>query len=240
MALPGRRAKATTRCGGVTPRGAFDRLLRHYGPQGWWPATTRFEVVVGALLMAQTSWRRVEESLRNLRGAGLLRPEALASAALPRLRRLVRPAGLHQSKARRLREASRRIVEAGGLARLLTHETRTFRRTLLQWDGVGEETADSILLYAAQRPVFVVDAYTRRLGERLGWFRAGTYAGVQEWFEDRLPVDADLFNEFHALIVAHVKRQCRPRPRCPDCPLLGGCPHGHTQLYPRRDASKTR
>lgn len=224
----------------MTPREAFGRLLRRHGPQHWWPARTRFEIVVGALLMAQTSWARVEESIRNLRRAGLLRLEDLAAADLPRLRRLVRPAGLHRAKPRRLREACRRIRAAGGLDAFLAGDPGAARRRLLRLEGVGEESADSILLYVASRPVFVVDAYTRRLGERLGWFRGGTYAEVQRWFRERLPADARLFNEFHALIVAHGKRHCRPRPRCPGCPLLDSCPHGQTQVYPARDSSKGR
>jgi len=221
----------------VGPEGAYRALLASYGPQGWWPARTRFEMVAGAMLMAQTSWPRVEEALSALRRDRRLSAAGIARCPMPRLRALVRPAGLHSMKPRRLRGMAREILRAGGLDRLLSGDTAEVRSRLLSLEGVGEETADSILLYAGHRPVFVVDAYTRRLGARLGWFHGGSYGDVQAWFHRRLPRDTALLNEVHALIVTHGKARCRPRPRCRGCPLLARCPHGRAQVYPARRPS---
>ena len=207
-------------------REAYDRLLRRFGPQHWWPAKTRFEVIVGAILMPQTAWRNVEAAIENLRRAGLLSPAAIAAAPVGKLRRLVRVAGLYRTKPGRLKALCSYLVRAsaGDLDRWLdTRDTAEARRELLALEGIGPETADSVLLYAAGRPVFVVDAYTRRIGRRLGWFATDDYAEVQRYFEDRLPRDAPLLNEYHALLVRHAKELCRPRPLCPRCPLNGMC-----------------
>jgi endonuclease-3 related protein len=214
------------------PGTVFRLLLAAHGRQHWWPARTRFEVFVGAMLMARTPWRRVEEAMANLRRAGLRSPIAIARAPLSRLRRLLRPAGLHTTKPERLRDACRAIARGGGLERYLAGTTSVVRDRLRGLAGVGDETADTILLYAARRPVFVVDAYTRRIGERLGWFSGGPYAQVQGWFQERVPADAAVFNEYHALLVAHGKAWCRARPRCAGCPLLEECRHGRAQVYP--------
>jgi endonuclease-3 related protein len=209
----------------VDVREVYRRLLRRFGPQGWWPGDTPFEVVVGALLMAQTAWANVERALANLKDAGLLDPHALASVPLDRLGRLIRPAGLYGSKPRRLRGLCRHLVAAadGDLARFFARPGEEVRRDLLAREGVGPETADSILLYAAGVPTFVVDAYTRRLFERLGAFRGLGYDGMKAFFEDALPPDVETYREYHALIVAHGKGVCRPRPRCHACPLTDLC-----------------
>ena len=214
----------------------YDALRRHFGPQRWWPAETRFEVVVGALLMAQTSWRNVEAAIGNLRTAGLLDARALAAAPLPRIRALVRPAGLYRQKPRRLKRFCEHLlrVSGGDLRRFLARDPRALRAELLALDGIGPETADSILLYAGDVPTFVVDAYTVRIGRRLGWFASARYDEVKAFLEARVPADLATYREYHALLVAHGKAFCRPRPRCHACPLRGACAYART-----RDAAGT-
>ncbi len=205
-------------------REAFDRLLARFGPQRWWPADTRFEVIVGALLMPQTAWRNVEAAIGNLRRAGLLSPEAIARASVPEIRRHVRVAGLHRSKPRRLKRFCGRLMEFGGdLDAFFDRDPAVVREDLLAQEGVGPETADSILLYASETPTFVVDAYTVRLARRLGWIETDDYDEVKGWFEVRLPRDLARYREAHALVVAHGKAVCRPRPRCGECPLDDLC-----------------
>jgi len=209
-------------------RRVYDRLRAHYGPQAWWPADTPFEVIVGALLMQQTSWGRVEEAIGNLKAAGLLDVRRLARADVATIRRHVRAAGLYRTKPARLRSFCRHLLARadGDLGPYFERPTAEIRADLLAQRGVGPETADSILLYAGGHPVFVVDAYTVRIGTRLGLLPSTRYDDVQAFFEARLPRDADLYKEVHALLVVHAKALCRPRPRCPDCPLLRICVYG--------------
>ncbi len=211
-------------------REAHRRLLRRYGPLGWWPAETPLEVCVGAVLTQNTAWTNVEKALVNLRAAGLL-GDARAMLALPeaRLAALLRPAGYFRVKARRLRALLRWLVERGGgdPAVALRGGTAELREALLRVHGVGRETADSILLYAGGRPVFVVDAYTRRVVGRHGWHDGeADYDELRAFFERRLPRGVPLLNQLHAEIVAVGKDHCRPRPRCEGCPLEGLLPRG--------------
>lgn len=217
------------------PRDVYERLLAHHGPQCWWPAETAFEVIVGALLMAQTSWRNVEAAIGNLRRAGMLDPRAIAGAPLGRLRSLVRPAGLYRTKPRRLQALAAHLVRTSGgdLDRFFGRDPDAVRRELLSLDGVGPETADSILLYASETPTFVVDAYTVRIGRRVGLFDAERYEDVKRYFESHLPRDVDLYREYHALLVAHGKGVCRPRPRCDACVLRDVCAFGRRRPGPR-------
>lgn len=210
---------------------AFRRLADRYGPQRWWPAQTRFEVIVGALLMQQTAWANVERSIANLRDAGLLDVHALAAASVPTIRRHVRGAGLYRTKPARLKAFCRHLVAAceGDLDRYFDRPTEEVRADLLAQDGVGPETADSILLYAGGHPVFVVDAYTVRIGTRLGLLHTSEYDAVQRHFERRVPRDLRTYREYHALLVTHAKTLCRPRPRCGECPLLATCAYGRGQ-----------
>ncbi len=202
-----------------------ERLLARFGAQRWWPAETPFEVIVGALLMAQTSWTRVEDAIRNLKREGALDPHVLAAMPIPTLRRLVRPAGMYRTKPHRLRAFCRHLlaVADGDLDRFFARDFETLRRELLSLDGIGPETADSILLYAADFPTFVVDAYTMRVGRRLGFFTSDRYDEVKSFFESRVPRDLARYREFHALIVVHGKFVCRPTPRCDECPLNDVC-----------------
>jgi len=210
---------------------AFQRLLDEYGPQRWWPAETEFEVIVGALLMQQTAWANVERAIANLRDAGLLDVHALAAASPSTIRRHVRVAGLYRTKPPRLKAFCRHLVDTcdGDLAAYFDRPTDVVRADLLAQPGVGPETADSILLYAGRHPVFVVDAYTIRIGTRLGLFTTQAYDAVQRHFETHLTRDPDAYREFHALLVTHAKSLCRPRPKCGECPLLGACPFGRRQ-----------
>jgi endonuclease-3 related protein len=209
----------------------YHRLLDRYGPQGWWPAENPFEVIVGALLMQQTAWRNVDAAIRNLRNAGLLEVHALASAPVPVIRRHVRVAGLYRTKPRRLRDFCRHLVRrAGGdLRQYFDRPTDQVRADLLDQTGVGPETADSILLYAGGHPVFLVDAYTIRVGRRIGLFDTDAYDRVQKHFEERVPRDLGTYQEYHALLVEHAKTLCRPKPLCGGCPLRSLCDYGQKQ-----------
>jgi len=203
----------------------YQRLLSAYGPQGWWPADTRFEVMVGAILTQATAWRNVERAIQRLKAAGALSPERMASFSEQELAELIRPAGFFRQKTRRLRALLRLIGRHGRVEGLLSLPAEELRRQLLALPGVGPETADSILLYAAGYPVFVVDAYTKRILHRLGLLsgeKAG-YEEVQGLFESNLPRDPKLYGEYHALLVRHAKDHCRARPRCPGCPLAPVC-----------------
>ena len=203
----------------------YQRLLSAYGPQGWWPADTQFEVMVGAILTQATAWRNVERAIQRLKAAGALSPERMASFSEQELAELIRPAGFFRQKTRRLRALLRLIGRHGRVEGLFSLPAEELRRQLLALPGVGPETADSILLYAAGYPVFVVDTYTKRILHRLGLLpdeKAG-YEEVQELFEKNLPRDPKLYGEYHALLVRHAKEHCRARPRCPGCPLAPVC-----------------
>lgn len=216
----------------------YRRLLESYGPQHWWPADSPFEVIVGALLMQQTSWGNVERAIANLKGLDLLRVEALANARLPEVRKRVRVAGLYRTKPARLRAFCRHLLRRadGDLARYFDRPTAIVRRDLLAQPGIGPETADSILLYAGGHPVFVVDAYTVRIAGRVGLTPAREYARVQEHFEDRIPKDLEVYREYHALLVRHAKDVCRPRPRCDVCAIRSLCAYGRARKAEGRRA----
>ncbi|HKL27314.1 MAG TPA: endonuclease III domain-containing protein [Desulfuromonadales bacterium] len=210
----------------------FNALHEHFGPRRWWPADSAFEVAVGAILTQNTAWRNVEQAIANLKGAVDLSPDALAGLSRNRLEELIRPAGFFRQKSRYLEELTTYLLREwnGDLIRLCTGPLETARRRLLALKGIGPETADSILLYAAGRPTFVVDAYTYRIFSRLQILLGDeSYQAVRLLFMRNLPKDASLFNEFHALIVQHAKTYCRKRrPDCQACPLLAVCPHGQT------------
>jgi endonuclease-3 related protein len=200
----------------------YDRLHHQYGPQRWWPARSRFEVVVGAILTQNAAWRNAERAIARLRAAGALSLPAVLALPPARLAALLRPSGTFRVKARRLRGFARHVARrhGGRLGRLLALPLPGLRAELRGIAGVGPETADAIALYAAGRPVFVVDAYTRRIlaRHRLAAPDAD-YADVQALLMGHLPHDPALFNEFHALLVRVGKAHCRTRPRCEGCPL---------------------
>jgi endonuclease-3 related protein len=213
-------------------RAIHHTLLAAYGPQGWWPGDGPFETVVGAILTQNTAWKNVELALERLRAERALEsPEALGQVEPEDLERLIRPAGFARRKTRTLRGFLSRVArEPGGLEGLLSAGEAPLRRSLLEIPGIGPETADSILLYAAGRPVFVVDAYTRRLAGRHGLADASAaYDDLQRMFLRALPRSARVMNECHALIVRVGKACCRATPICAGCPLawdLPGAPGG--------------
>ena len=202
----------------------YDRLLNHFGQQEWWPAQTKFEVIIGAVLTQNTNWKNVERAIENLRRDKLLSLSALQVISQPELAERIRPAGYYNIKANRLKNLIKFIYEGygGDLGNLLQDETSTIREGLLSVKGIGPETADSILLYAAERPVFVIDAYTHRILVRHQMCDETTdYYALQELFTSHLPEETKLFNEFHALIVRMGKEFCKKKPLCEKCPLNG-------------------
>jgi endonuclease-3 related protein len=204
-------------------------LLAAYGPQGWWPGRGPLETIVGAVLTQNTSWRNVEQALEALRTSGALSDHgALGGLAREELERLVRPAGFGRRKAETLRRLLALVPRGpGGLCEWLSTDRDELRRSLLDVGGIGPETADSILLYAAGRAVFVVDAYARRLVGRHGLEHAGApYERLRHAFEDALPPSVRVMNEYHALIVRLGKAHCRSKPLCSGCPLSWDLPAG--------------
>jgi endonuclease-3 related protein len=200
----------------------FDNLLNHFGPQRWWPAETELEMMVGAILTQNTNWKNVEKALNNLKNEDLLSLHKLSTLSTSELAILIRPAGYYNIKAKRLKNLIDFIVEhyQAKLSMFLKEETRALREGLLSVKGIGPETADSILLYAVRRPVFVVDAYTHRIMARHGMTdEQVSYHDLQALFMDHLPEDTALFNEFHALLVKTGKGYCRKKPLCQRCPL---------------------
>ena len=214
VALPRRRLRAVYR-----------RLFARHGLQHWWPARTPFEVIVGAVLTQNTAWSNVEKAIANLDAADTLTPAKLMALPEGDLAGLLRPSGYFNVKAGRLRAVCAWYLEQGGHDALRHWPTSRLRDALLGLHGVGPETADDILLYAFDRPVFVVDAYTRRLFARLGMGSGDApYEALRAGIERALGPDVSLYNEYHALIVRHGKARCRPRPRCVGCPLRRLCP----------------
>ena len=211
-----------------------DTLLDHFGPQHWWPGETPFEVMVGAVLTQNTAWTNVERAIAALKSHNETHNALSATALLglpdAKLAALIRPAGYFNVKTRRLKALCQFLSDRGVAdqpQQLAAQATLPeLRKALLAVHGIGEETADSILLYALNLPSFVVDAYTRRSFTRLGLLNGDeSYAAIQARFHTELPIDRALFNEFHALIVALAKHHCRPRPQCEACPLPTRCPY---------------
>lgn len=200
----------------------FDRLSRHYGPQHWWPGDSPFEVIVGAILTQNTSWKNVEHAIGNLREANLLDPSSCHALSHEQLSAQIRPAGYFRLKARRLKNFLDFLYDQydGSLDAMFTQGLSPLREQLLTVNGIGPETADSILLYAGNLPTFVVDTYTQRVLKRHAWidFEADYYA-TKEFLESNLALDVAHFNEFHALFVRVGNQFCRPKPRCDGCPL---------------------
>ncbi|GFO53036.1 endonuclease III [Geomonas sp. Red276] len=203
----------------------FDLLLKAYGPLDWWPADTPFEVCVGAVLTQNTNWGNVEKAIFNLKHAGVLSLEAIAEIDHQRLADLIRPSGFFNVKSVRLKELVAWIIgRYGTLEKMFEGDWKRLREELLEVRGIGRETCDSILLYAGEKPSFVVDAYTKRVFSRLGVVEeTADYEEVRSLFMGSLPHQVQLFNEYHALIVEQCKRHCRKTPLCEGCPLAGIC-----------------
>jgi endonuclease-3 related protein len=197
-----------------------------YGPQHWWPAEGPFEMMVGAILTQSAAWSNVEKAIANLKAAKELSPEALRQLPLPQLTILVRPCGYYNAKALKLKFLACWLGDYynDDLARLWASDIDHLRRQLLSVHGIGEETADSIILYGAGKPIFVIDAYTRRIIDRVGLApENGNYGAYQSLFMDNLTADTKLFQEYHALLVCLGKNTCRRRPLCPGCCLASIC-----------------
>jgi endonuclease III related protein len=202
----------------------YDLLYERFGPQDWWPGDTPFEVIVGAILTQNTNWTNVEKAIINIKNADALTPDKLYHLDITKLAALIRPAGYFNIKAKRLKNFLDWFFENydGKLEKLGNVGMVELREQLLSVKGIGPETADSILLYALNRPVFVVDAYTARICARHQLISEDAdYHQIQETFESNLPCDIQLFNEYHALIVNLGKDFCKPKPKCEECPLNG-------------------
>ncbi len=210
----------------------FDLLFDHFGPQLWWPGDTALEIIVGAILTQNTSWTNVLKAISNLKDADALDARRLHEMEPSALAELLRPAGYFNVKTKRLKAFMEFLCNNynGDPVALFAEGSDGMRERLLAIHGVGEETADSILLYAGEFPFFVVDAYTKRIFSRLGIIDAkASYQQVQSLFMDNLPIDVSLYNEYHALLVAQGKHNCRPKPGCAPCPLKRICPEGKKQ-----------
>ncbi|MCE5193806.1 MAG: hypothetical protein ABFD13_02000 [Candidatus Cryosericum sp.] len=211
----------------ITPARLYDILLAAYGPQDWWPGDTPFEVAVGAVLTQNTAWSNVQKAILALKARHAMTADGILALSPAQLEASIRPAGFYHVKAEYLRTLAVWIRQrAGGdLSSLADEQTALLRKELLALRGIGPETADSILLYAIGKPVFVVDAYTQRIGTRLGMLQQRPARDqVQQAFTRQLPQDARLFNEFHALLVHLAKDHCQARPLCLGCPLGADCP----------------
>jgi len=216
-------------------KGIFLQLLEHFGPRSWWPADTPFEVCIGAILTQNTAWINVEKAICALKAAGALTMAGIGDMEAERLAELIRPAGYYNVKSVRIKGFVEwlRAGHNGSLDVLFSGEWPGLRTELLKVPGIGPETCDAILLYAGNKPTFVVDAYTRRLFHRLGLLPADAgYDETRRLFMGHLPGDASLFNEYHALIVEECKTFCRTRPLCDGCPLAPQCPAFHSVYKP--------
>lgn len=220
----------------------YTELLSSYNPQGWWPVTQagelipvysqnnnltkkqKLEVCFGAILTQNTSWKNVEKAIIELNKNDLIDIDKIISIPQNELAELIKPSGYFNQKAERLKIFCTHIKNnyCGDLSILFKKEIGELREELLSIKGIGNETADSIILYSAQKPIFVVDAYTKRIFSRLGIIKEDNYVKIQEQFH-KLKKDAKMFNEYHALIVEHAKRYCIKKPECDDCPLNTDC-----------------
>jgi endonuclease-3 related protein len=201
-------------------------LLASYGPQHWWPADTPFEVIVGAILTQSAAWGNVEKAISNLKQARVMTSMSLRKLPLSKLAKLIYPSGYYNAKALKLKSFVERLEEAheDSLEKLFSLDILRLRSELLNIHGIGPETADSIILYAALKPIFVVDAYTRRIISRLELSPPrDDYASFQQLFMGNLPADEKLFNEYHALFVRHGKEVCKKSPICEKCCLKSSC-----------------
>ena len=197
-------------------------LFDRFGPQHWWPGETQFEIITGAILTQNTSWTNVEKAIANLKFADCLTPEKLYHFDISKLAELIRPAGYYNIKTKRLKNFLNWLFRNynGRLTNLENLDTNQLRAELLAIKGIGPETADSILLYAFNRCIFVVDVYTARIASRHGLIEPGAdYEQLRELFQSNLPLDSQLFNEYHALLVKVGKEFCKPKAKCTGCPL---------------------
>jgi endonuclease III related protein len=200
----------------------YQKMFDALGPQRWWPGETPFEIIIGAILTQNTNWSNVEKAIKNLKKAGTLSPEGIHKLGVTELAELIRPSGFFNVKAKRVKAFIEWLFSnhEGKLAKMFAHDLHTLRDELLAVKGIGPETADSILLYAGNFPTFVVDAYTYRILSRHGFIpEESSYDEMKSFFEENLPKDVQLFNEYHALLVNIGKMFCKPKKVCEQCPL---------------------
>lgn len=210
----------------------YDKLFGYFGPRHWWPAETPYEVMVGAVLTQAVAWRNVEKAITNLKNQDLLTPDKIYVTETIILEELLKPTRYYKMKTKKLQALNRFLVEEyQGIPEVMFQEaTIKLRGRLLGIYGMGPETVDSILLYAGNLPVFVIDAYTQRIFQRLGVLAEKvSYPKLQELFMDHLPRDVSLYNEFHALIVGLGNKICHNNPKCQECPLIDECKFAKTQ-----------
>ncbi len=201
----------------------YDLLFDRYGTQHWWPGETRDEIIIGAILTQNTNWKNVVKAIENLKTNNFLTLENLAKADIRKIAQSIRPSGYYNQKAFRLQEIARHLLK-NGMQSFFALKTDEMRAELLGFKGIGPETADSILLYAFEKPVFVIDAYTKRIFHRSGFFPENiSYDEAQKFFMDNLQKNVELYNEFHALLVQHAKECCQKNPHCLKCVLLKRC-----------------
>ncbi|MBM4064908.1 MAG: endonuclease III domain-containing protein [Planctomycetes bacterium] len=200
----------------------YQKMFDAFGPRQWWPGETPFEVVIGAILTQNTNWSNVEKAIKNLKTAGKLSPEGIYGLSTTELAVLIKPSGFFNVKAKRVKAFINWLFSKydGNLSKMFARDLQTLRSELLSVKGIGPETADSILLYAGNMPTFVVDAYTHRIFSRHELIpEESTYDDMKSFFEENLPKDVQLFNEYHALLVNIGKMFCKPRKVCEPCPL---------------------
>lgn len=202
----------------------YQLLDEHHGPQNWWPADTPFEVMVGAVLVQNTAWENASTAVTSLKNAGLMSPSAIIKTSIDKLAGLIVSSGYFNIKARRLMALCKWLEDRGGVDQVKLQSLKSLRKDLLAVHGIGPETADDILLYALNKPVFVIDAYTRRLFSRLGLIQPDArYEIIRGCFEQELEKDVRIFNQYHALIVVHVRDVCKKKPMCEKCCLRVMC-----------------
>jgi len=202
----------------------YARLYKAFGPQHWWPGKTPFEVIIGAILTQNTAWANVEKAIKNLKKNNLLNPKALKGVGRNRLAKLIKPSGYYNQKVKKVKNLIQFLFDnyQGSLKKMFLEDFLVLRAKLLKVNGIGLETADSILLYAGNKPIFVVDAYTRRILSRHNLIKSdATYTEIQNYFMDNLENKAKLFNEYHALLVRLGKEICKTKSDCAICPLRG-------------------
>lgn len=217
----------------AAPMEIYALLRRRFGFLDWWPGDTKFEILVGAILTQQTSWKNVEKALANLKRAHALNLKRLAHIDKNELESYIRPSGFYRQKAWRLKGVCSYILSNyGTLERFFSRNAAELRNELLSLNGIGEETADSIVLYAAEKPVFVVDAYTRRAMHRItGIDEKISYGELQRFFESRAKKDVGLYKDMHAQFVELGKNYCKTVPKCLECPLNSVCLHGLSAVH---------
>lgn len=227
---------------GSADPGLIYRLLRkRFGFLDWWPGESSDEILIGAVLTQQTSWRNVEKAISSLRDANALSVKAISSIDTKKLEKLIRSSGFYRQKAARLKKLCRHIIsEYGSLRKFLSMDADKLRQELLSMEGIGQETADAIVLYAAGKPSFVIDAYTIRAMERIiGKGRRFSYTDLQGYFTERLPRDVELYKDMHAQFVELGKRYCfKTKPLCSECPLAGVCSYGKGSIPVRQRPAK--